>query len=160
MADAYGLAGWIKIATHEDAAASVLRSARSCWLASATGGPARQRRIVRQRVQGAVLVAQFEDCADRDAALALKGSTVSLSRADFPPTEPDEYYWVDLIGCAVANADGTALGTVSAVEEFGADPVLRVVDNDREALIPFVAAYVLAVELAERRIVVDWQHDY
>ncbi len=160
IADAYGLGGWVKIAPHEAAPGSVLRTALSCWLVTGIGAQPRRRLITQQRLQGVALVAQIDGCADRDAALALKGSAVFLSRADFPATAPDEYYWVDLIGCAVVSADGTAFGTVAAVEDFGADPVLRVVDAALETLIPFVAAHVVSVELESRRIVVDWQRDY
>ncbi len=161
IVDAYGLAGWVKIAPHEPAPSSVLRGVRCCWLAPAAAGSRPQlREIAGLRLQGSALVAQIDGCADRDAALALKGSTLFLSRADFPATEPDEYYWVDLIGCSVAAGDGTAFGTVAAVEDFGADPVLRVVDDEGETLIPFVAAHVVAVDLAARRIVVDWRRDY
>lgn len=160
IVDAYGLAGWVKISPHEAAPESLLRGARGCWLATGVGARPGRREIAQLRLQGLALVAQIEGCADRDAALALKGSAVLLSRADFPATEPGEYYWVDLVGCAVFSSDGTALGTVAAVEDFGADPVLRVVDAEGETLIPFVAAHVVSVELGSRRIVVDWRRDY
>lgn len=160
IVDAYGLAGWIKISPHEAAPDSLLRGVRSCWIATGVGARAQRREIAQLRLQGLALVAQIDGCADRDAALALKGSALLLSRADFPATEPDEYYWVDLVGCSVLASDGTALGTVAAVEDFGADPILRVVDAEGETLIPFVAAHVVSVELESRRIVVDWRRDY
>jgi len=51
---------------------------------------------------------------------------------------------------------------VAEVQDFGAHPLLRVVPEDgaREHLIPFVPAHVEAVDLAARRIDVDWQADY
>jgi ribosomal 30S subunit maturation factor RimM len=46
------------------------------------------------------------------------------------------------------------------VQEYGAHPVLRVVGDGAARLIPFVAAYVDAVDATARRIDVVWQKDY
>lgn len=58
------------------------------------------------------------------------------------------------------NLAGEALGTVEGLLSTGAHDVLRVVDGESERLIPFVAAYAHEVDLAERRIRVDWQKDW
>ena len=74
-----------------------------------------------------------------------------------------EIYWADLVGVAVVNREGVALGKVVAVQEYGAHPVMRVAPGPAEArserLIPFVAAHVDEVDLPARRMVVDWQAD-
>ena len=62
-------------------------------------------------------------------------------------------------------ADLTGQGSVvaarMAVEDFGAHPLLRVTDAEgAQRLIPFVAAYIDGVDMAERRVDVDWQPDY
>jgi 16S rRNA processing protein RimM len=71
-------------------------------------------------------------------------------------------YLADLPGCAVVTTAGAALGTIEAVDDFGAHPVLRVAPADGGALrlIPLVAAYVKAVDLAARVIEVEWEADY
>jgi 16S rRNA processing protein RimM len=84
-----------------------------------------------------------------------------VSRADFPAADPDEFYWVDLIGCAVVTPDGVDLGSVEAVDDHGAHPLLLVRAQDgRERLIPFVSAHVPEVDLAGRKIVADWDPDF
>jgi 16S rRNA processing protein RimM len=71
-----------------------------------------------------------------------------------------------LIGLAVINREGVVLGEVVEVQDFGAQPLLRIVsaggDGLRrvERLIPYVPVYVERVDLAARRIDVDWQADY
>ena len=65
----------------------------------------------------------------------------------------DEFYWVDLIGLAVVNREGVALGTVVGLLDTGPHSVLRVAaertaEGGEERLIPFVAAYVDTVDLA------------
>lgn len=104
-----------------------------------------------------VLVAEFEPARTREAILAWKGATLSVLRSAFPTLDDDEYYWSDLVGCAVENREGRALGTVTAVLDLGADPLLQV---DARLLIPFIEAYVGTVDVAGRRIIVDWSEDW
>ncbi|MDE2275286.1 MAG: ribosome maturation factor RimM [Burkholderiales bacterium] len=111
------------------------------------------------RTQGDTVVAVVQDLADRDAAEALKGARVFVSRASFPTPASDEFYWVDLIGLQVSNRPGQALGTVVGLIETGPHCVLRVQPADAaaaERLIPFVAAYIDAVDLPARLIRADW----
>jgi 16S rRNA processing protein RimM len=116
-------------------------------------------RVRSAREQGEIVVATVEDVADRDAAEALTGARIFVSRASFPTPATDEFYWVDLIGLAVLNRDGEALGSVVGLIETGPHCVLRVQPsgaNASERLIPFVAAYVEDVDLSARKIRVDW----
>jgi 16S rRNA processing protein RimM len=108
-----------------------------------------------------VVVASAQEVPDRTAAEALHGALVFISRTSFPTAGIGEYYWVDLIGLAVVNRQGDALGTVVGLLDTGAHSVLRVqTQPTQERLIPFVAAYVDEVDLAQRRILVDWGLDY
>lgn len=116
---------------------------------------------------GDAVVATSATVPDRNAAEALKGCSVWVPRTSFPSTESDEYYWVDLIGCAVLNREGVSLGVVEDLMSTGPQAVLVVARASEEpeskaeqALIPFVSAYVDNVDVAAKRIVVDWQLDY
>ena len=61
-----------------------------------------------------------------------------MPRAALPPLDEGEYYHADLIGLACESAGGERLGTVAAVENFGAGDLLEVERPDgRRALIPF-----------------------
>ena len=93
----------------------------------------------------------------REQAMALKGVELQVDRADFPPADEDEFYHADLIGCEVIGQGGARLGTVVAVDDHGAQQVLRLDDG---LLIPFVEAIVTTVDLAARRIEVDWAADW
>jgi 16S rRNA processing protein RimM len=122
------------------------------------------------RDQGDAIVATAPEIPDRDAAEAMKGVRVFVSRATFPAPDPDEFYWIDLIGLSVFNRDGVALGDVVGLIDTGPHCVLRVKPAAAgevpaepaadERLIPFVEAYVDSVDIAGRRIVVDWGLDY
>ncbi|HDR9472453.1 ribosome maturation factor RimM [Burkholderia multivorans] len=169
VVDAYGLKGWVKVATHADAGrgGDALLSARRWWLEKGT-----QRfsaRIVQSKTHGDTVVAQPAGVGDRDAALALRGFRVFVRREDFPALAADEFYWVDLIGLDVVNEQSATLGKVVGMIDNGAHSIMRVeypsVGKDgrpaaAERLIPFVGVYVKTVDQAARRIVVDWEADY
>ena len=157
MVDAYGLKGWIKVLPHA-AEPSAMLAARQWWLADATG-TCRPVAVDESKLHSGTVVAKPSGVDERGGAEALKGSTVSIGRSEFPAAGDDAYYWVDLIGCEVTGADGGLLGTVSEVSETGAHAVLRV-SGRGEHLIPFVAAWVRTVDMAARRIDTDWQEDW
>jgi len=114
-------------------------------------------RVVQAREHGDGVVATVQDIDDRDAAQALAGVRILVPRSSFPTPGEGEFYWVDLIGLAVVNRGGVALGDVTGLIETGPHCVLRVQERGgTERLIPFVSAYVDAVDLPGRRIAVDW----
>lgn len=175
VADAWGVKGWIKVQPYA-ADPAALVAARH-WFLKPPEGPSpvkpantAPRRlppsldIVSARRHGDVVVAGAKEVPDRNAAEALKGARVFVSRANFPTAADDEYYWVDLIGLAVVNREGQHLGRVADLIDTGPHTVLRIVDDaapePQERLVPFVNAYVDDVSLAERRITVDWGLDF
>ena len=96
----------------------------------------------------------LEGIDDRDAAAALTGATVRVSRNDLAKPRAGEFFDIDLIGLEVVTTTGEALGSIVEVIETGANDVY-VVDGERgECLVPAVEHAVVAVDLAERRMTV------
>ncbi|SAK69934.1 16S rRNA-processing protein RimM [Caballeronia temeraria] len=170
IADAYGLKGWVKIVPHANGkqGGDALLDAKRWWLVK--GRDRKSVRCLQSKVHADTIVARLAGCDDRDAALALKGHTVSIARSDFPKLDSDdEFYWVDLIGLDVENEAGVALGRVADLIDNGAHSILRIeypgTNKDgepvtEERLIPFVGVYVKTVDRTAKRIVVDWDADY
>ena len=71
-------------------------------------------------------IARFIEVADRTAAEALRGTTLTVPRSALPPLAQDEYYHVDLIGLPAVSTEGEVLGTCIAVENFGAGAILEI----------------------------------
>jgi 16S rRNA processing protein RimM len=92
----------------------------------------------------------------REQAEALKGTRLYVPRDRLPPLDEDEFYHADLVGLAVVDTGGAALGTVRAVLDHGAGDILEVArPGQPDLLLPFTRAAVPTVDLAGRRIVAD-----
>jgi 16S rRNA processing protein RimM len=153
----FGVRGWIKVRAETEFADSLF-DYPVWWLGK--GGEWKSYSFVDGQVQPKALVAQLEGVNGKEQSDALRGMQIAVPRNELPPAEEDEYYWNDLIGLSVCNLQGEALGSVTELMETGANDVLVVDDAAVRRLIPFVATVVLEVNLAERRIVVDWGVDY
>ncbi|MBO0750369.1 MAG: 16S rRNA processing protein RimM [Porphyrobacter sp.] len=88
-------------------------------------------------------VARFAEVPDRTAAEALRGTELTVPRSALPPLEEGEYYHADLIGLAAVSDAGEALGTVVAVENFGAGDILEIERPDgKRFMVPMIEAAV------------------
>ncbi|MEP6825443.1 MAG: ribosome maturation factor RimM, partial [Ramlibacter sp.] len=121
-------------------------------------------RVRETKEHSGTLVAGAHDVDDRTAAESLRGARIFVARSSFPTAATDEYYWVDLIGLDVVNREGMALGTVRELLSTGPQTLLVLAceaeGKAQERMIPFVGVFVDSVDLAGRRITVDWQPDY
>lgn len=156
----FGVKGWVKIQPFTETLDALLDYPD--WQIG-KGSQWRDIKVEEAALHGDFIVAKLAGCNDRDAAFALRGQEIAVDREALPDAEEGEYYWEDLIGLTVVNREGVELGRVSKLLETGAHDVL-VITGEKEAgkeiLIPFVAVYVLNVDLAQRRIEVDWGLDY
>jgi 16S rRNA processing protein RimM len=146
VAGAHGVKGEVRLKLFADSAASLARHQRLY-----VGG--RELALSDVRDGGKAAIARFAGIGDRSAAESLRGALVEVDRADLPPLGDGEYYHADLIGLACVDQAGTALGTVAAVENFGAGDLLDVERPDgKRALIPFRPGIA---ELVDGHIVLD-----
>jgi len=141
---AYGVAGWVRVKPFSDDADALL-GARRWWLNKPElASSLRDIDMLQAKSHGGDVVAQLMGVAGRDAAEALKGHQVQISRSHFPALSNGEFYWVDLIGLSVENMQGEQLGTVADLMDNGAHPILRVVRPVAQ-----LATAVAAVEPSE-----------
>lgn len=103
-----------------------------------------------------VLIGRLSGVDDRNRAEALRGLRLYLPRAALPPPEDEEYYHADLIGLAATLVDGTALGRVRAVHDFGAGDTLEIERSGAPpAMVPFTRAVVPVIDIEAGRLVID-----
>ena len=172
IADAWGIKGWFKVLPHSASPEALFSSKR--WYLLPPDRPMKAAmpwtgalllKIKEAKDHSDSVVATSLDIVDRNAAEALRGARVFVPRSSFPTAGQDEYYWVDLIGLDVFNRQGEAMGQVKELLSTGPQTVLVLSYTDTQAkeaerMIPFVAAFIDAVDLPGRRITVDWQADY
>jgi 16S rRNA processing protein RimM len=153
---AFGLQGWVKVKVFTESADALGTFPR--WQVELRDGW-REMALEDFEVHSKGPVAKLAGCDDRDAADALRGADVAVSREALGEAEQGTLYWVDLVGLEVVDESGERLGEVERLFETGETSVL-VVKGAKERLIPFVPDYVKAVDREARRITVDWKPDY
>jgi 16S rRNA processing protein RimM len=112
-----------------------------------------ERRLLSVRDAGKMAIARIEGVSDRNAAEALRGQLIEIDQSALPPLEDGEYYHADLIGLPCEDFGGSPVGTVVAVENFGAGDLLEVeLPDGKRSLIPFRPGIA---DLTDGRIVLD-----
>lgn len=122
-----------------------------------TGKPGQTITIKKAREQKGMLVAVLEESRSRNDAEALNGTKLYVERGQLPQTEDDdEFYHTDLVGLKARTPDGEELGSVAAVQNYGAGDVLEVRPlRGPTALYPFTRQGVPTINLAEGYLVID-----
>lgn len=99
-------------------------------------------------------IARFAEVPDRNAAERLRGTALTVLRSELPPLGDGEYYHADLLGLACVSTTGAALGTVVAIDDFGAGDVIEVERPDaKRFMVPMRPDAV--PEWNDERLVVD-----
>jgi 16S rRNA processing protein RimM len=153
---AFGVNGWVKVKAFTESPGTLGTFPR--WLLQAPEGW-REVAVEGFEVHSKGPVAKLTGCDDREAADAMRGTEIAVSRDALGEADEGTLYWVDLVGLEVVDEQGTPLGEVEGLFETGETSVM-VVKGAKERLIPFVPQYVKAVDREARRITVDWKADY
>lgn len=149
IAGAHGVHGLVRIKSYTADPADVA----SYGLVTDAAG-VRQFRIRLSGTARDMMLARIDGVADRTAAEALRGVELYIERDRLPATAADEFYHADLIGLAARATDGTALGTVTALYDYGAGDMIEIRSAAGAVeLLPFTKAVVPEVDL-ERGVVV------
>jgi 16S rRNA processing protein RimM len=146
----HGVRGALHVFLHNPAS-GLLDEVESVALAAAGSESAVAYRVVDARRAGNGRVLFLEGVERRDQAEALNGARVLVDRSALPPPAEGEYYVADLIGLEV-RAGGAAIGTVVASRAQGGVEVLSVRGATHDVEIPFVADFVVAIDLEAARI--------
>lgn len=149
IAGAYGVHGWVKVVP----ASEVLAASKAWRIDDADYA------VDEIKYHSNTLLARLKGLNSREAALRLKGRIVSLRGAALPQPEEGRFYWADLVGLEVVNAQGLVLGVVKAMFSHGAHDVMEL-SGEKARLLPWVPAVVRRVDLEGRRIEVEWGADW
>jgi len=102
------------------------------------------------------VILKLDGIEDRDAALALKGRFIAVTRDKAVKLAPNSYFICDLVGCAVIDDESGELGTLADVLQTGASDVYVVKrEKNKDLLIPAIKEVIKEVDLPSRTI---WVH--
>ncbi len=155
---AFGVLGWVKIKSDSDSPEnltkfdSILIQIDDIW---------KEYKLIESFSKENFLYVKLDKVSDRDIAMSLKGLTIGVLRDKLPKLADNEYYQFDLIGFSVFNKNDQ-LGTVEKFMMNGANSIMVIkIKNDlKELLIPFVNKFIIDVNLQNKSILVDWEISY
>jgi 16S rRNA processing protein RimM len=131
IAGAHGITGEVRLKLFAESVDSLKRH-------KAFAAGKRTLTLTSIRPDKAGAVARFAEVADRTAAEGLRGTLLTVDRAQLPPLAPGEYYHADIIGLAVVTTCGEAVGTVTAIENYNAGDILEITRADgKTVMVPF-----------------------
>lgn len=118
------------------------------------GVPARAVRVRSSRNHGRGILLTFEGVETREGAEQLRGGRLEVDRDRVPPAAEGEFYHFELVGCRCYDG-GRDLGVIVSVVEDGGGALLQVRDGEEELLVPFVKAFLTAIDTAAQRLDFD-----
>ena len=137
IVNTHGVAGEVKIEVWLDSH-QFLKSFKCCFI------DRREVKLLSARVHKGFLIAKLENVEDVNAAMALKGRTAFIDRAD-ARLPKGAFFLQDIIGAAVVDESGNEIGKLADVMETPASNVY-VVKGEREHLIPAVPEFILSTD--------------
>lgn len=123
-------------------------------LTDKTGTKTYELTVVRVAKKG--VIGRLKGVTDRNAAEALRSTELYIARDKLPEPEDDELYHADLIGLAAHTADGTLIGEVIAIQNFGAGDLVEILlaEKKRTEFIPFDEHFVPEIDVEAGRVTV------
>ncbi|GGB86128.1 16S rRNA-processing protein RimM [Knoellia flava TL1] len=155
----HGLRGEVTVQTHTDDPEGryVPGTVFATEAAAGTGVP-RALTLASARKHRETWLLGFEEIPDRTGAESLRGTRLLLDPEELDEDTDDDEGWYehDLVGLAVVDPSGAALGEVTGLVVGAAQDLLEVrLTCGREALVPFVEAIVTSVDVEGGHVVVD-----
>jgi 16S rRNA processing protein RimM len=130
------------------------------WQLRSPRGESQAVRVIEAAHHQKDFLVKLEGVEDRTAAETLRGWNIEVAREDLPPLGEKEHYRDDLLGFEVMNLEGMRLGTVDYFIDLPGGQTMVVKDDGvqgtREHWVPAVPKHLAGIDIAARRISVDW----
>lgn len=103
-------------------------------------------------------VARFAGVSNRNEAEKLRGTVLTVARDDLPALDEGEYYHADLLGLKVVTDTGEVIGSVLAIQNYGATDIIEIecdpppAKGQKSVMVPMTKAAV--IEWDAQRLVI------
>lgn len=131
---AHGVRGEVKIASFTDPLEQLLTFA----LTDKGGTP---YTLTRTGIQKGILLCRIEGVTDRNAAEALRGKELGITRDALPELPEHQTYVSDLIGMDVRDEAGELVGKVSDIVDYGASDIVVIDTAGGELMLPYAEQF-------------------
>lgn len=141
IAGAHGVAGEVRLKLFGEGIATLAKQK------SFNGGALTLVKIREDGKGGAI--ARLAESSTRADAEKLRGTLLTVPREALPPLAEGEFYHADLLGLPVVTDAGNAIGTVAAIENFGATDIIEITRDPAPAkgpktfMVPMIPAAVI-----------------
>ena len=149
----HGLKGTLTVYSDTRPASGI--AGYSCWYLGDSEETAKAYQVHRCWQHGKGILVELDGIDNRNQAERLKRSKIWIKRDEID-VQDDEYLWDSLIGCSVFQ-NNELLGSVVALEEYGAQDILVIHTGDSAAvqgewMLPFTEQVIQHVDEVKRRV--------
>lgn len=154
----HGVRGWLKVNSYTSPITNILEY--PIWIIK-NGNELKPLKVLNTKPNGKMLIVQLEGITDRNQASLFTNNEIHIERHKLPETEPDEYYWHDLIGLTVSSTDGIDFGKIIEMRETGANDVMIIQSSNKQrCLVPFLKHVIKQVDTTNKTMLVEWDNDF
>lgn len=144
---AQGIKGELKLSCYLDNA-EMLKNVKQFYIGNCA------HNVEKIRVDGTFVYVAFADVTDRNTAENYRGWDVYCEK-DAVALPKDRYFVSDVLGCKVSLSDGTQIGQVTDILQYGAADVYVVKGEMGEVSFPLLKDLIVSVSVQTKNIVLD-----
>ena len=112
-------------------------------------------KIIACRVAEGFAYLSFIGVHDRNDAETLVGKMLEIDRVNAIDLEEGRYFIADMLTCTLLLSDGTVIGKLTDVAQYGAADVITVVNGDKVCRFPFIKKLNTVMDLENKIMKVD-----
>lgn len=159
--DAYGIYGWIKIISFTEKEKNIFQY--QPWFIK-TQDQIKNIKLDSWQCKNKKIIIKIQNINNRNDAIKIKNFQILIENSTLPKLKLGEYYWQQIIGCKIINANNIFVGIVETLFSAGSNDVLVIKNqmntlekNKKKHLIPFINKKIIKnVDIINKIITVDW----
>jgi len=149
--DSYKLDGSMKVFITTDKIDKRFHKGNEVFLSNKNGEIISSLTITNFSQNGNTGILKVNEINTPEQVKEYKGYELIVNKSD-KDLDKNEYYFVDLVGCKLIDENNIDRGIVISIEEFPAQPTLKVKGNQKTYYFPFVKAFIRSVDLENKII--------
>ncbi|RJE86725.1 ribosome maturation factor RimM [Paenibacillus sp. 1011MAR3C5] len=157
IVNTHGIRGDVKVLPQTDFAEERFAPGNKLLMVNEENGDSREVKITSSREQKNVYLLKLDGFNNINEVEKYKGWLLKISESEQGELEEGQYYYHQIIGCAVGTEDGEELGVISEILSPGANDVWvveRPKSKGKQLLLPVIDEVVLDVNVTDKRVTV------